>query len=75
MNGIDLLAIIPFYLEQILLAVMRGQGGADLGPFAVLRVIRLTRVVRVLKASKTMRGLTLTLTLTQTLTQTQTLTR
>jgi len=56
MNWIDLLAIIPFYLEQILLAVMRGQGGADLGPFAVLRVIRLTRVVRVLKVSKTMRG-------------------
>ena len=56
MNWIDLLAIMPFYLEHIMLAVVSGQGGADLGPFAVLRVIRLTRVVRVLKVSKSMRG-------------------
>ena len=39
----------PFYLELLMLAVVSGEGGADLGPFAVLRVIRLTRVVRVLK--------------------------
>lgn len=56
MNWIDLLAIMPFYMEHIMLAVVSGQGGADLGPFAVLRVIRLTRVVRVLKVTKTMRG-------------------
>ena len=36
-----------------MLAVFSGEGGADFGPFAVLRVIRLTRVVRVLKASIT----------------------
>jgi hypothetical protein len=57
MNWIDLLAIMPFYLEHIMLAIVGGgEGGADLGPFAVLRVIRLTRVVRVLKVSKSMRG-------------------
>lgn len=43
MNWIDLLAIMPFYMEHIMLAVVSGQGGADLGPFSVLRVSRLTR--------------------------------
>ena len=46
----------PFYLEHIMLGIASGEGGADLGPFAVLRVIRLTRVVRVLKAFQSMRG-------------------
>ena len=35
-----------------MLGIASGEGGADLGPFAVLRVIRLTRVVRVLKAHR-----------------------
>lgn len=55
MNAVDLMAIIPFYLETILMSMSSGED-QDLGPFAVLRVIRLTRVVRVLKVSKSMRG-------------------
>ena len=55
MNAVDLMAIIPFYLETILMSMSSGED-RDLGPFAVLRVIRLTRVVRVLKVSKSMRG-------------------
>ncbi len=50
-NIIDILAILPFYIEQILLAA--GSGGSnDLAVLKVLRLIRLTRITRIFKMSK-----------------------
>ena len=45
MNVVDLVAILPFYLEMLL-------AGAQVPGLAVFRVLRLTRMLRVLKVSK-----------------------
>jgi len=50
-NWIDLLAILPFYLEQV--------AGDVLSAFSVFRVIRLVRVFRVFKMGKSFAGLQL----------------
>jgi hypothetical protein len=48
-NWIDLIAILPFYLDLVMLAA--GAPPAD-SPLGVLRIVRLSRIVRVLKFSK-----------------------
>jgi len=50
-NWVDLLAILPFYLETVL--------GDVLSAFSVFRVIRLVRVFRVFKMGKSFAGLQL----------------
>lgn len=45
MNVVDLVAILPFYLELLLV-------GAAVPGLSVFRVLRLTRMLRVLKVSK-----------------------
>ena len=53
MNWIDLVAIVPWYIN-----VITG-GGAALSGLAVLRVLRLARVMRIFKMSKNFQGLIL----------------
>lgn len=56
-NLIDLVAILPFYIDLILYAALHGAndgGGANF--LRVLRIIRLSRVIRVLKFSKSLSG-------------------
>ena len=48
MNLVDLVAVLPFYVELIVNAVT----DADVPGFQVLRVLRLTRVFRLFKASR-----------------------
>jgi hypothetical protein len=55
MNMIDLLAILPFYLEIILAAVSSSTGSA--GSLAVVRVVRITRIFRLLKLGKNNDGM------------------
>mmetsp|Transcript_6658 Transcript_6658/g.21558 ORF Transcript_6658/g.21558 Transcript_6658/m.21558 type:complete len:491 (-) Transcript_6658:1071-2543(-) len=50
LNVIDLLSIIPFYVELVVTAASTGQSG--LSGFVVLRVLRLFRVFRILKIAK-----------------------
>lgn len=45
MNMIDIIAVVPFYLELMLM-------GVDIPGFAVFRVVRLVRVFRLLKMSR-----------------------
>lgn len=45
MNMIDIIAVMPFYLEMMLM-------GVDIPGFAVFRVVRLVRVFRLLKMSR-----------------------
>ena len=45
MNIIDIIAVVPFYLEMMLM-------GVDIPGFAVFRVMRLVRVFRLLKMSR-----------------------
>lgn len=52
MNIIDLLAILPFYINLILEASLSDGGGGDIVYLAVLRAMRLFRVFRVLKLGK-----------------------
>lgn len=49
MNCIDVIAIMPFYLEAILGAIM---GDVEIPGLAVFRVIRLVRVFRLFKVSR-----------------------
>ena len=51
MNIIDVVSIVPFYLEQILSAAMSGNQ-PNLGVFVMLRALRLTRVFRAFKLGK-----------------------
>jgi hypothetical protein len=48
MNMIDLVAILPFYLELVLKAAAGGEE-AEVPGLAVFRVVRLVRVFRLLK--------------------------
>lgn len=54
-NWIDVVAILPFYVDLIFLAV--GPGGSGGKVLGVLRIVRLTRVLRVLKFSKSLSGI------------------
>ena len=49
LNVIDLLAIIPFYLELLMKLDPNYDDSSDTGASRILRVIRLVRVFRVLK--------------------------
>ena len=51
MNLIDIVAIVPWYIELIL--------GAGAGQLAVLRVLRLARVFRIFKVGKHAEGITM----------------
>jgi len=56
-NWIDLVAILPFYVDLVVMAAAPNAdagGGKVLG---VLRIVRLTRVLRVLKFSKSLSGI------------------
>eukprot|EP00733_Pompholyxophrys_punicea_P001098 Pompholyxophrys_punicea_v1_NODE_476_length_1875_cov_10.178571.p1 type:complete len:277 gc:universal NODE_476_length_1875_cov_10.178571:351-1181(+) len=53
MSIIDLVSILPFYIEQILKASVPREDAASLSAFAVLRVLRLVRVLRMFKLGKT----------------------
>ncbi|KAL1504178.1 hypothetical protein AB1Y20_010587 [Prymnesium parvum] len=55
-NWIDLLAIVPFYIELVFL-ISSGSSGSGANALAVLRIVRLTRVLRVVKKSKSLSGL------------------
>jgi len=55
MNLIDLVAIVPFYLEIVILAMSGGSGGG--APTGLLRLFRLFRVFRVLKLGARMKKL------------------
>jgi len=54
MNLIDLVAIVPWYIDLLLCEFGTGGGAKAL---AVLRVIRLTRVIRVFKVSRNFTGI------------------
>lgn len=51
MNLVDIVAIMPFYLELIIKAAMTSED-AEVPGLAVVRVVRLVRVFRLLKVSK-----------------------
>lgn len=55
-NIIDVVAILPWYVELII-AVVVGAGGGDISFLSVLRIIRIFRVMRLFKMSKNMQGL------------------
>ena len=55
MNIIDLVSILPYYLELILTAI--DPNTASVSNIRIIRTIRLTRVVRILKMSKYSAGL------------------
>lgn len=55
MNLVDLVAILPFYLELVILAAASGGGGG--APAGLLRLFRLFRVFRVLKLGARMKKL------------------
>eukprot|EP00732_Lithocolla_globosa_P004770 Lithocolla_globosa_v1_NODE_4556_length_1410_cov_24.832472.p1 type:complete len:383 gc:universal NODE_4556_length_1410_cov_24.832472:79-1227(+) len=50
LNIVDLVAILPFYLQLLLLAVL--EDDVNLSALAVLRVLRLVRLGRLMKVSK-----------------------
>jgi len=54
-NVVDLISIMPFYIELVLDQV--GLDGGNLGVLAILRLIRLTRITRIFKMSKNLKGL------------------
>uniref|UniRef100_A0A7S2IQL4 Ion transport domain-containing protein n=1 Tax=Haptolina brevifila TaxID=156173 RepID=A0A7S2IQL4_9EUKA len=53
-NWIDLFAILPFYIDILLLLTA---SASDLKVLGILRIVRLTRILRVLKFSKSLRGI------------------
>jgi len=55
-NMIDLLAIVPYYIE-ISFLVSSGSSGSGANALALLRIVRLTRVLRIVKKSKSLSGL------------------
>ena len=55
-NIVDLVAIIPFYIEWVMELLNSKQ---NLGYLSVLRLFRLTRITRVFKMSKNLEGLVL----------------
>ena len=55
-NVIDLISILPFYIEAIIAAV-GAEITDDLAVLSVLRLIRLTRITRIFKMSKNFQGL------------------
>jgi len=56
MNFIDLLAVVPFYIELVFAALAVG-GKADTGGLAGVRVVRITRIFRLLKLGKSNDGM------------------
>jgi len=56
MNLVDLLAIVPFYIELILAAAV-GSSSEDANALAVIRVVRITRIFRLLKLGKNNDGM------------------
>jgi len=56
MNLLDVLAIMPWYIDTIVTAVAPDQGGGG-NALGVLRIVRLTRVLRVFKVSKSMQSM------------------
>jgi len=56
-NVIDLVSILPFYIELVFQAIGM-DGGGNLDVLSVLRLIRLTRITRIFKMSKNFQGLT-----------------
>jgi len=54
-NIIDLVSILPFYIELVLL--LAGVSAGGLTVLSVLRLIRLTRITRIFKMSKNFEGL------------------
>eukprot|EP00959_Pyramimonas_sp_CCMP1952_P418609 8769536-Pyramimonas_sp.AAC.1 len=48
LNVVDLVAILPFYIEHLILPAMGG-GGGELAGTRIIRMVRLVRVFRVLK--------------------------
>jgi len=59
LNVLDVLAIIPWYIDQIVAAVNPSpdDSGGGGGIFGVLRIVRLTRVLRVFKVSRSMQSM------------------
>jgi hypothetical protein len=47
MNIVDLMAILPYYLEKLM--IMLGGGTGGLSGTRIIRMVRLVRVLRVLK--------------------------
>ena len=57
MNVVDLVAIVPYYIElPARIAVFNDEGGDAVGVPTFLRVARLVRVARILKVTKSMDG-------------------
>eukprot|EP00284_Hemiselmis_tepida_P016058 CAMPEP_0174929326 /NCGR_PEP_ID=MMETSP1355-20121228/27142_1 /TAXON_ID=464990 /ORGANISM="Hemiselmis tepida, Strain CCMP443" /LENGTH=549 /DNA_ID=CAMNT_0016175521 /DNA_START=43 /DNA_END=1688 /DNA_ORIENTATION=+ len=57
MNMVDLMAILPFYIEEIVSLTNPGGGDSGASSLAVIRIIRIARVFRLLKLGKHNEGL------------------
>ena len=51
MNMLDLLAIAPWYISELVVFVTQGEGGVGQF-FSIVRLVRLARILRIFKASK-----------------------
>jgi hypothetical protein len=56
MNYIDLIAILPYYMDVISMLASAGEGGPN---FGFLRILRLSRAARLIKLSKYSQGIRL----------------
>lgn len=54
MNVLDLVAIAPWYITELVVFVTQGEGGVGQF-FSIVRLVRLARILRIFKASKSLK--------------------